>query len=151
MGEKERGFWKATPSLRNSPSSFALKQNLMAMKNNIFPDECQTLPWFQSVLWDCLGGGEGANFQHGGKFVPQNSPTMHFKTISTQSPATSKWLDLWGLEREGWGSFLGYWGSCAKPYILKYKEFIQHRTSVVIQSLYFAVFFVQFFFRYLAK
>ena len=32
----------------------------------------------------------------------------------------------------GWGSFLAYWGSCAKPYILKYKEFIQHRTSVVI-------------------
>ena len=30
-------------------------------------------------------GGGGTHFQHGGKFVPQNSPTMHSKAISTRS------------------------------------------------------------------
>ena len=45
------------------------------MKNNVIRDECQTQSWFQSVLWDCFGG---TNFQHGGKFVPQNSPRVGF-------------------------------------------------------------------------
>ena len=44
---------------------------------------------------------------------------------------------LWGLEREGWGSFLAYWGSCARPYILKYKEFLS--------SLFISLFLYNFF------
>ena len=35
-------------------------------------------------LWECIVGlFWGSPFQHGGKFVPQNSPTMLFTTIST--------------------------------------------------------------------
>ena len=34
----------------------------------------------------------GTHFQHGGKFVPQNSPTMHFDNhLDPVSRATSKW------------------------------------------------------------
>ena len=37
----------------------------------------------------------GTNFQHGGKFVPQNSPTMHFDNrLDPVSHATSKWQTL---------------------------------------------------------
>ena len=35
----------------------------------------------------------GTNFPHGGKFVPQNSPTMHFDNhLDPVSRATFKWL-----------------------------------------------------------
>ena len=138
-GEKERSFWKVTSSLRNSPPSFDLKQNLIVMKNNTFPDEYQTQPWFQSVLWDCYGG---TNFQHGGKFVPQNSPTMHFETISTRSPAASKWLDVQqpfvGSWEGGVGFILGVLG-------LVCQAIHSEIQGIFIQSLYFAV-FIQFFF-----
>ena len=34
----------------------------------------------------------GTHFQHGGKFVPQNSPTMHFDNhLDPDFRATSKW------------------------------------------------------------
>ena len=37
----------------------------------------------------------GMHFQHGGKFVPQNSPTMHFDNHLDLVPcATLKWLVL---------------------------------------------------------
>ena len=143
---------EATSSFRNSPSSFDLKQNLIVMKNNIFPDECQTLPLFQSVLWNCFGG---TNFQHGGKFVPQNSPKMYFETISTRSQANLKVASCTATICEVLKGRSGVHSWRTGAHVSSHTfwnigKFIQHRTSVVIQSLYFAV-FVQIFFRYLAK
>ena len=43
---------------------------------------------YQSALWDCLWDA----YQRGGKFVPQNSPRMHFDNhLDPVSRATSKW------------------------------------------------------------
>ena len=42
---------------------------------------------FQSALWDCFGDAFSIRRKQGGNSVPQNSPTIHFKAISTRSPA----------------------------------------------------------------
>ena len=72
---------------------------------------------------------------------------MHFETISTRSPATSKWLDVQqpfvGSWEGGVGFILGVLG-------LVCQAIHSEIQGIFIQSLYFAV-FIQFFFVILQK
>ena len=48
--------------------------------------------WVEMVSKCIVGLLWGTNFQHGGKFVPQSSPTMHFDNhLDPVSQPTSKW------------------------------------------------------------
>ena len=56
MGRKGTRLLKSDFFLRDSPSSFDLKQNLIVLKNNIFPDECHTSQGFKVYCGTVLGG-----------------------------------------------------------------------------------------------
>ena len=64
-------------------------------------------------------------------------PKQSHNALWNHLDPVSRNLKVVRFERKGWGSFLAYWGSCARPYILKYKEFLS--------SLFISLFLYNFF------